>query len=91
MAARRPRSPDALSAFTRVFNALWQHVALAAWCAADPGSIRAGGSRLCGAPQERCAASGTRLMRQRPPTERPTRLRRRASGGILPIWSWPGA
>jgi len=28
-----PRS--AISAFTRVFDALW----LAAWCAADPGSI----------------------------------------------------
>jgi hypothetical protein len=26
---------NAISAFTRVFDALW----LAAWCAADPGSI----------------------------------------------------
>src|SRR6266851_10357926 len=41
-----------------------QRAALAAWCAADPGSIclTASGSRLCGAPpKRRCAASGTRL------------------------------
>jgi len=37
---------SATSAFTRVFDALW----LAAWCAADPGSIRcSSGSRFCGA------------------------------------------
>src|ERR1700687_4827815 len=36
----------------------------AAWCAADPGSVvPGGGSRLCGAAQGRCTASGTRDRR----------------------------
>src|SRR5216683_2347918 len=46
---------SAMSAFTRVFDALW----FAAWCAADPGPMppqRKYGSRLCGAA---CTASGT--------------------------------
>jgi len=52
---------SAVSAFTRVFDALW----LAAWCAADPGSI--GTAPLwVPAPRrtagERCAASGTRVF-----------------------------
>jgi hypothetical protein len=41
---------------TRVCDAPW----LAAWCAADPGSIESDGSRLRGAAQERRTASGTR-------------------------------
>jgi hypothetical protein len=36
---------SAISAFTRVFDAL----CLAAWCAAGPGSMAVDGSRLCGA------------------------------------------
>src|SRR5216683_7712067 len=43
---------SAISAFTRVFDALW----LAAWCAADPGSIlTTNGSRFCGAPRRGAA------------------------------------
>jgi len=47
---------SAISAFTRVFDALWRS-------AADPGSIALlNGSRLCGAPpKRRCTASGTRV------------------------------
>jgi hypothetical protein len=41
---------------TRVCDAPW----LAAWCAADPGSIESDWSRLRGAAQERRTASGTR-------------------------------
>jgi hypothetical protein len=34
----------------------------AAWCAADPGPKACiDGSRLCGAAQKRCIASGTRI------------------------------
>ena len=65
---------SAISAFTRVFDALWR-------CAADPGSIvlpHRLGSRLCGAssgrcfasPGERCTASGTRdLLLHTPSSE----------------------
>jgi hypothetical protein len=60
---------SAISAFTRVFDAL----CLAAWCAADPGSIAPAGSaawvpalrssvtgRCYASPGARCTASGTR-------------------------------
>jgi hypothetical protein len=65
---------SAISAFTRVFDALWR-------CAADPGSIvlpHRPVSRLCGAssgrcfasPGERCTASGTRdLLLHTPSSE----------------------
>jgi hypothetical protein len=45
----------AISSFTRVFDALW----LAAWCAAEPGSMLLGqrGSRLC-APKARITNGG---------------------------------
>src|SRR3981081_2874628 len=41
-----------------------QRAALAAWCAADPGSnANKSGSRICGAPpKRRCTASGTRRL-----------------------------
>jgi hypothetical protein len=50
---------NAISAFTRVFDAL----CLAAWCAADPGSIVFGGVMSPGSAEQRemrCTASGTR-------------------------------
>src|ERR1700682_2056897 len=50
---------SAISAFTRVFDAL----CLAAWCAADPGATMCcfWVPALCGAARERCTASGTRF------------------------------
>ncbi len=58
---------SAISAFTRVFDALW----IAAWCAADPGPIWCGGSVGPGSAEQRevrCTASGTRdyVSRKRP-------------------------
>jgi hypothetical protein len=48
---------SAISAFTRVFDALW----LAAWCTADPGSIAAMSvPALRRTAKKRCTASGTR-------------------------------
>ena len=74
---------NAISAFTRVFDALW----LAAWCAADPGSMKLSSAwvpalrssvtgRCYASPGERCTASGTRdvlrLIAMEPPTGVPT-------------------
>jgi len=56
---------NAISAFTRVFDALW----LAPWCAADPGYIWFNDEwvRRCGATQRtrRCCASPGALHRVR--------------------------
>src|SRR6185437_4033629 len=55
-------SPDAaLSAFTRVFDGLWR-AALAAWCAAGPGSTTRVWVPALRSSVTRCTASGTRWI-----------------------------
>jgi len=60
---KRSRAPDAVSAFTRVFDALWQRFFSGALQSRGPSiseRYRSLGSRLCAATLTRCSASGTR-------------------------------
>jgi hypothetical protein len=72
---------SAMSAFTRVFDALW----FAAWCAADPGSIR-----LCRdwVPALRCIVKNAA---PRPGHEQPHigRYVSTAAGTLTPSLIWP--
>jgi len=76
----------AISAFTRVFDAL----CFAAWCAADSGSMRrGGGSGLCGAALHAAPRPRDTLMPTPLPTPLPKPLRRLLFRNWTPIFSLP--
>src|SRR6266481_539658 len=73
--SRAPDAAHAISAFTRVFDALW-------WCAADPGPTCTMDPGSAEQREERCTASGTRPIQPGHPSMNLSHLlnARRAAG-----------